>query len=549
MKKFGLIIFIGCLFLGVNLFAQSSAITDVSYFSLEKKVEKYNSLRNSKKQLKDTVKVSDLINKKATYSCSISSTNWNTVDINLVIMSSSSKESLVRMCEVDPDSTVKVILRSSGDNWKNKDKLTFDFYITDIEGLLTESQIAERKQQLIKKQEENKRIAEENKRVAEEKAEKRKLFIQQLIKELGGTKESFTEKGRSCEASKDFIGALNNYYQAMILAQLNEEKLPSDFTRLGELIAKGQPGYVVDDDFEFHDAWIKLINDFEKFLLKEPLYGLGISKPVQKSIDYETKTYIYEVKAGKCKSYKNAYMLYYLENGLKKAYREDWVDIDKEWPKYSYYDLEIPKRYESITKTVNQKNKNFMYNGMPFYIDAKYTTLKNLMREKNIQNNRYNGIAMLTGELLLNSMKELDSKEMNEIMAFPKHYQPAPLKGVYSFRLNIVDENGNVLAQSNQQVINEDMRNFGSMYLCNFTGISSAVKKLIESDKVSIELSEFNLKYGLFDYNEEKECIEIKSDLSKVRFSSPYKEEANVILDIDIGNNEFNKYIQWANNK
>lgn len=343
-------------------------------------------------------------------------------------------------------------------NYKNqKYKVSFQlksskpkvYAVTKIEGLETVAEYKARIEAERLARLEAERIAEEKRleseRIAEENRKKLEIGLPIYKNHLSKAKEY--------ESKKRYAYALGAYYDAMGVDFAPDEKQEAinGYTTLVKSILSGNPGLGSYNEFTIHDEWKNLLIDAEKFGCSFNPFEVTVGNLVKGDLDYTTKTASYSASISYKVGNRYKYTIGIIENGYKKAYKEDWKDLPKEWPTYS----------------VSYKG-NDVYNVEGVCIFA--------VKKDKFSNAHYNAFAVnelrhaeiVLGRNMWNSFNTL-----------------------MDCKFNIVDENGKELVKPVRCLL-------GYENTVTFKGITPDVMDLIENRKVSINPINYYLQYGKY---------------------------------------------------
>lgn len=348
-------------------------------------------------------------------------------------------------------------------NYKNRSKYKVSFQlksnkpkvyaVTKIEGVETVVEYKAR----IKEEE---RIAEEKRLEAERIAEEKRLESERIAEENRKKLEiglpiykNHLSKAKEYESKKRYAYALGAYYDAMGVDFAPDEKQEAinGYTTLVKSILSGNPGLGSYNEFTIHDEWKNLLIDAEKFGCSFNPFEVTVGNLVKGDLDYTTKTASYSASISYKVGNRYKYTIGIIENGYKKAYKEDWKDLPKEWPTYS----------------VSYKG-NDVYNVEGVCIFA--------VKKDKFSNAHYNAFAVnelrhaeiVLGRNMWNSFNTL-----------------------MDCKFNIVDENGKELVKPVRCLL-------GYENTVTFKGITPDVMDLIENRKVSINPINYYLQYGKY---------------------------------------------------
>ncbi len=147
------------------------------------------------------------------------------------------------------------------------------------------------------------------------------------------TYQDFLSLAKDYESKKQWCYALGAYYDAIGTCDLPENKKEAidGYNALCSAILSGNPGLEKYDVFSLYEAWKKLLNDTEKFVSSYNPYMITIGQFVQTKIDYENKTGTYSVTLNSQLGNRYFNTVNIIEQGYKKAYKNDWTDLPKNW--------------------------------------------------------------------------------------------------------------------------------------------------------------------------------------------------------------------------
>lgn len=260
----------------------------------------------------------------------------------------------------------------------------------------------------------------------------------------------YLSKAKQYENQKKWCYALGAYYDAMGTDETPESKKEAfeGYKALKDSISSGNPGLGKYNQFTFHDEWKNLLMDAEQYGSCNNLYEITIGELEQGDLDYSTRTATYNAKVSFQKGDRYKYTIKPIEEGYKKAYKEDWKDLPKEWPLYS---------------VSSQQNNNYNVSGALVYARE----MKSSREDKTCY---------------LNAFAMLDSKKM-WMYSTP---------GLYDYKFNIVDENGKEIVKSKRWLLDESDT-------ISFSGISPEMMNLIDNKKAFINPVACYLEYGKYN--------------------------------------------------
>ena len=351
-------------------------------------------------------------------------------------------------------------------NYKNLSKYKVSFQlksnkpkvyaVTRIEGIET---VSEYKARL----EETERILEEarleEQRIAEEKKQQHAKFLPIY--------EAYLSKAKKYESEKRWCYALGSYYDAMGTVGLDPEyktEAVKGYNLLSEAIRSGNPGHGNYNPFTIHDEWKKLLIDAEKYGCSFNPYEVTVGDLVQGDLDYDTKTASYSAEVSYKIGARYMYTIEIIEAGYKIAYKDDWNDLPKEWPKYS----------------ASYKEDN-IYNINGAYVFS--TTQTNF--ENQVYTENYNAFGIN------------DNCEYRIFVPIPfsSRYETIFYREINTLidcKFNIIDENGKELVKPVRCLL-------GRQPKVLFNGITPEIMNLIDNGKAFINPVGCYLQYGKYN--------------------------------------------------
>lgn len=147
------------------------------------------------------------------------------------------------------------------------------------------------------------------------------------------TYQDFLSLAREYENKNQWCHALGAYYDALGTNELPENKQEAidRYNALRISILSGCPGLEKYDVFSLYEGWKKLVDDTEKFVSEYNPYLITIGPLIQTKVDYETKTGTYTVTFNKQLGNRYLNTVSIIEQGYKKAFKNDWTGLSKEW--------------------------------------------------------------------------------------------------------------------------------------------------------------------------------------------------------------------------
>ena len=249
------------------------------------------------------------------------------------------------------------------------------YYVTGIKDLVTKTEAAKIEEE--KKAATQKEREEITGKIKAIKEESEKSFSEKELlkcKELGYKETTFDSAAEKYEKNKNFIFALKIYYEKSLLAkqelqdfnvkvqnmfQATEKvytKWDNTYSRIKPVYADnkydnllkrletGNPWtYEYDADSRYAD-WKILTKEFEQYFLENPVFSVHYIDLKKSSENKENNSFVY-----KCNFEIDDYIFYQtmvnrISMGIRKAWKDSWTDISKEWIKNSpvcHLDYEI----------------------------------------------------------------------------------------------------------------------------------------------------------------------------------------------------------------
>lgn len=249
------------------------------------------------------------------------------------------------------------------------------YYVTGIKDLVTKTEAAKIEEE--KKAATQKEREEITGKIKAIKEESEKSFSEKELlkcKELGYKETTFDSAAEKYEKNKNFIFALKIYYEKSLLAKqelqdfnvkvqnmfqatekvytkwdntysiIKPKYADNKYDNLLKRIETGNPWtYEYDADSRYAD-WKILTKDFEQYFLENPAFSVHYIDLKKSSENKENNSYVY-----KCDFEIEDYIFYQnmvdrIFMGIRKAWKDSWTDISKEWIKNSpacHLDYEI----------------------------------------------------------------------------------------------------------------------------------------------------------------------------------------------------------------
>ena len=279
-------------------------------------------------------------------------------------------------------------------------------------------------------------------------------------------------KGKEYESQKKWVNALAEYYDAMVVEPtFDAVEAYNSYKQLSDLIENGNPGYGEYDDFEFYDAWIDIMKEYERYWSENPPRYFEI-KIKRDSLNRENRTATYStwIESNFLNKYKDINKLF--STGAQKAYKDDWSKCLKEWPKKSVW---------------NSEKSGFLENNTPL-VQSEWSRSGLTKDDKACA-----AITTLSG--------------YSENVWF------------YDLKYNILADDGTIIFDGNRQILNKaDLLGIGKTTPVQFT-VSQETMNLLDSGKYKSVFKDAYLEYGKIElrpfadvYLENGKSIKIAKD-------------------------------------
>lgn len=400
--------------------------------------------------------------------------------------------------------------------------------------------------------------------------------------------KALLKKAQEAEGKKEWVYALGYYIDAITADPVNSDEAYKAFTKLADLIEKGQPGYNSDGSafspFEEYEEWTNLLINAEKYWTEYCPYTINVGKLKMGVPDMKTKTAEYTAEISLSNSYKCDLIMKPLMNGYKNAYKKGWEDLpkpqsykgkslfsnlnyyndDNNYSNYDGYDYDdynetqyLASRwpYVSVSKTVGAKkgtykkpndavsyektgdcyilpkdksaylNKNVAVLAMPIAFETGTSYNKRQWKEFGIKN-IYNAFAY-----------QIPAYKYDSYGNISYYYS------LYDLKLRIVDNTGKVIAASKRFLPHLSYNYWDEKEVdkVSFKGITQAQMKLIDSGKAWIEVEGAYLQYGLVNASDYYAAKEKRSE-NELEFKKKLQEVSIPLDKITVYNPSGNKY-------
>lgn len=257
------------------------------------------------------------------------------------------------------------------------------------------------------------------------------------------------------EKENKWCYALGAYYDALgtDIDPFQKIEAYESFITLKNAIESGNPGTEEYDIFTFHDKWKDLLIDAEKYASSFNPYEITVGALIQGPLNYDNKTASYKMPI----SYKlsNRYMntIGIIANGYKKAYKEDWNDLPKEWPTFS---------------ASYNKDGNFDVDGVGiFYYEA------------------------------YGKFQRFENAFITDFTRTPLNSRNDESSSLIDCKFVVVDNNGHVLVESERCLLGADE------YI-TFINVGTDIIEKISKKEVIVKPIGYFLRYGKYNYYDDK---------------------------------------------
>lgn len=297
-------------------------------------------------------------------------------------------------------------------------------------------------------------------------------------------------------------------YQQIEL-EISKESVHSSNEKYSEIMSAidmGNPWLGTFDDFSKYDAWKELLKDTEKYFSEYPPISISVGKLEKGSTDMKTRTYIYTTNlTAKTTSFFDDFFRKEVK-ALSTVRNDSWTEVPKNWPVAPLISVGDKSDTTELFGKIYKKRSNMLINGIPYveiYADFqnKVKTQQESIRLTEQMAYSYGGAygmgmqdAVKQSREALNrdiaKMQKLGADKVISLdMMLAWSVGLGDSQTMYDIKLNLIDENGKIIAKGDKKLV-------GSDGAYEFKGISSAISKLIEEDKVKIVVDSVYLNYG-----------------------------------------------------
>ncbi|MBQ0050606.1 MAG: hypothetical protein KBT11_00910 [Treponema sp.] len=168
----------------------------------------------------------------------------------------------------------------------------------------------------------------------------------------------YFSKARNFESNKMWVSALGSYWDAMEAEPtIKAKEAYLAYQKIADEIKKGNPGIGNYDEFEFHDEWKKLQEDYEKYWSKNSARYFEFSKVNRKSRNFDTRTVNYSVKLHSSLSSKFLEITKLVRAGYEKAWQDDW-EMYSGWLSMNNQEKNNKLAIQLLTKPFQEKQNH-----------------------------------------------------------------------------------------------------------------------------------------------------------------------------------------------
>lgn len=317
------------------------------------------------------------------------------------------------------------------------------------------------------------------------------------------------EKAKEYESQKKWVNALGEYYDAMVAKPSFEAvEAFNSYKQLSDVIENGNPGYGEYDEFEFYDAWIDMMKEYERYWSENPPRYFDV-KIKRDSLNRENRTATYStwVESNLLKKYVEFEKLF--KTGAQKAYKDDWSKCLKEWPRKSVW---------------NAEKSGLLENNTPLVQSSEWTEPYSSFNSNSLGKDE----KACAATTRLNGVTDV---------------------WLYDLKYSILTDDGTVIFDSKRQILNDaDYKGMGKTTAVQFT-VPQNTMKLLDSGNYKTAFKDIHLEYGkieiqpfCYDYWENGKRIKIEEE-QRERFWLKKLPEVEVKLEnIRTEKDSINKY-------
>lgn len=289
-------------------------------------------------------------------------------------------------------------------------------------------------------------------------------------------------KGKEFESQKKWVNALAEYYDAMVVEPtFDAVEAYTSYKQLSDLIENGNPGYGEYDEFEFYDAWIDIMKEYERYWSENPPRYFDV-KIKRDSLNRENRTATYStwVESNLLKKYVEFEKLF--KTGAQKAYKDDWSKCLKKWPIKSVWNAEKSGLLENNTPLVQSSEWTIPYTSFDYYTLGKDD-------KACAATTRLNGVTDVW---------------------------------LYDLKYSILTDDGTVIFDSKRQILNDaDYTGMGKTTAVQFT-VPQDTMKLLDSGNYKTAFKDIHLEYGKIEI--EPFCYEYWENGKRIKIEEEQRE-------------------------
>lgn len=178
---------------------------------------------------------------------------------------------------------------------------------------------------------------------------------------LAFTQNKYSEnllKAKNFETDKMWVAALATYWDAMESEPAEKAKEAYfSYKRIASEIEKGNPGIGIYDEFDFHDEWKKIQDDYERYWSENSARQFIFSKLVRKSRNFDNRTVNYSISLNSTLSEKFITITKLIRSGYEKAWQSDWK-MRSDWLSLETEIISNPENTLKLTRQLLNKTYN-----------------------------------------------------------------------------------------------------------------------------------------------------------------------------------------------
>lgn len=326
-------------------------------------------------------------------------------------------------------------------------------------------------------------------------------------------------KAKQYEQNKQYVYALGTYYDALAEESTNLEAIEAynGFNNLRTLILSGEPGVKIENEFTKHDSWKTLMAEYEKYWGEHiPLkFFIG---PIKKGdVDFTTRTATYYtfLDWGTTQKYENITNI--LGKGYAATYREDWSDMP-------YIDEDLRRR---INTEEDISIINYIKYCWPYESYLKASDIP-ASGEKN-------------GALYADFFYDFLADGTKFYRTFDSPVLATTNGSRYNLKVEIVDENNNVLLRGDRNLLSITVaQEFGgyhgehdlSKFYLAFKKVPQNIMEIIDGGKAKIRATGISLEYGILNSGDKPRTKPLSfSEVSVTNFTDTGLKNGNYYLE------------------